>query len=143
MMKPTEIRVGDFVYNTVNRQPEQVVAIYLDQVIVTYNDGCGFDKIDPLPITTGFLEKNEFRKLVTKGARGHLVDNGYVWEEKLAGYMPQTCSATTPVSIYRTPEGHFAGHNPHDGYAFQGALQWVHELQHVLVDCHINKQIIV
>jgi len=57
MMKATELMIGDWVYNTHNRQPEQVFEIMEHMVMLAYNDLYGYDEIEPIPLTSEILEQ--------------------------------------------------------------------------------------
>jgi len=86
--------------------------------------------IEPIPLTPEILEKNGFKKTKV----------GYFWREILSGYMGQTVSVTTPSEI-RYEEGHLEVSNQHIGRIFYGSSKYVHELQHTLHICGIEKTI--
>lgn len=57
-MKATEIMMGDWVYNTHNRQPEQVCEIREHKVMLTYSDLHVYDEIEPIPLSAEFFDRN-------------------------------------------------------------------------------------
>ena len=143
-MKPTDLMVGDLV-SLFDKDFARVDAIGDTGVYLTDTKGLdwnvGYDHIKPIPLTAEILDKNGLKKCKYKDPDLGLIDDGYLWEEKLHGYMGQTCSSTTPISIHMTPEGHFDILNPHTGRMFRGALDYVHELQHAFRICGIEKEI--
>lgn len=59
-MKASELMIGDWVYNTHNRKPEQVCEIRERMVMLDYNDLYDYDEIEPIPLTAEILERNGF-----------------------------------------------------------------------------------
>ena len=59
-MTATELMIGDWVFNTHNRKPEQVAQIGIGSVMLDYNDLYEYDLIEPIPLTSEILEKNGF-----------------------------------------------------------------------------------
>jgi hypothetical protein len=87
-------------------------------------------EIDPIPLTPEILEKNRFKSW----------EHGYIWKERI-GMGGQTTSATSPIEIIIYEGCHSVIMNPHDGIDFQGSIDTVHELQHALRLCKIDKTI--
>ena len=54
--------MGDWVYNTHNKQYEQVRAIEETRVMLAYNDLYDYTDIQPIPLTEEILENNGFKK---------------------------------------------------------------------------------
>ena len=54
------LMIGDWVYNTHNKQNEQVVEVGSNCVMLAYNDLYAFDEIEPISLTPKILEKNGF-----------------------------------------------------------------------------------
>jgi hypothetical protein len=50
-MKNEELMIGDWVFNTHNRKPEQVQEIGSALVMLDYNDLYEYDEIEPIPLT--------------------------------------------------------------------------------------------
>ena len=88
------------------------------------------DKLEPIPLTAEILEKNGLVKW----------EHGYLWKERI-GIGGQTTSASSPIELIVYEGGHSVILNPHDGKEFQGSIDFVHELQHALRLCGIDKQI--
>lgn len=61
-MKATEIMMGDWVYNTHNRQPEQVCEIREHMVMLTYSDLHNYDEIEPIPLAAEFFDRNGWHR---------------------------------------------------------------------------------
>ena len=67
-MKANELMIGDWVFNTHNRKPEQVQEIRERMVMLDYNDLYEYDEIEPIPLTEETLEQCGF---TTKHEPGH------------------------------------------------------------------------
>lgn len=72
--------IGDWVYDTHNRQNGRVQEIGSGMVMLNCNDLYEFDEIEPIPLTKEILEKNGF----TDGKYRHF--NGNVWELEADGF---------------------------------------------------------
>lgn len=72
--------VGDWVYDTHNRQNDRVQEIGSGLVMLNCNDLYEFDEIEPIPLTKEILEKNGF----TDGKYRHF--NGNVWKLEADGF---------------------------------------------------------
>ena len=59
-MKITELQIGDWVFNTHNRKPEQVQEIRERMVMLDYNDLYDYDEIEPIELTEELLLANGF-----------------------------------------------------------------------------------
>lgn len=59
-MKTNELMIGDWVYNTHNKQNEKVVEVGSNCVLLAYNDLYAFDEIEPIPLEKIHLVKNGF-----------------------------------------------------------------------------------
>ena len=135
MMKATELMIGDWVYNTCNRQPEQVCEIMEHMVMLAYNDLYDYDEIEPIPLTSDILERNGFvlqkESSIAKEyicARGGGPDHNLfvtVFKNRdfvKVYYCPIDASTMIDVNI------------PHCA---------VHQLQHALRLCGIDKEITI
>lgn len=67
-MKANELMIGDWVFNTHNRKPEQVQEIREQLVMLDYNDLYEYDELEPIPLTADTLEQCGF---TTKDEPGH------------------------------------------------------------------------
>ena len=61
-MKAKELMIGDWVYNTHNRKPEQVCDIRERMVMLAYNDLYDYDEIEPIPLTEEMLKANGYEE---------------------------------------------------------------------------------
>lgn len=59
-MERNSLMIGDWVYNTHNSQPEQVCEIGSGLVMLNYNDLYEYDEIEPIPLTDEILRNNGF-----------------------------------------------------------------------------------
>jgi len=121
-MKAKELMIGDWVYNTHNRKPEQVCEIRERMVMLDYNDLYDYDEIEPISLTPEILEKNGFEK---------------EWDEDI---MLMVCDGVV-VEVgdnYKRYE---------DGKMYLrrvlAPLCYVHQLQHAMRICGIEKEIIL
>ena len=57
-MKASELMIGDWVYNTHNRKPEQVCEIMERMVMLDYNDLYEYDEVEPIPLTEEILNRH-------------------------------------------------------------------------------------
>lgn len=141
-MKANELMVGDWFRFCYTIDGKEIVRTFRISQIENelgkyYVWGNGFgrmcypDRLEPIPITPEILEKNRFKR----------AKYGYEWKEHIGGYMGQTTSSTTPIEIMYYDEGHCVVSNPHIGRMFQGSIDSVHELQHALRLCGIDKEI--
>jgi hypothetical protein len=118
-MDKKTLMIGDWVYNTHNKQNEQVQEIGSGLVMLNYNDLYEYDEIEPIPLTTEILEKNGFIKseedpILMGGIGCAIIYGGYkrLDEDKFLSY----------------------GDNMYP-------IRYVHQLQHALRLCGIKKQI--
>ena len=130
-----DIMVGDWVYNTHNRQNERVQEINSGLVMLDYNDLYEYDEIEPIPLTPEILEKNGFlaNKHVYPYPYYEYIDKEH--ELKVGFAFPQgdRTSYKDPW-VYIDSECVFVEHLP---------CIFVHQLQHVLRLCEIEKEIIL
>lgn len=73
-MNKEELMIGDWVFNTHNQQPEQVVEIRERMVMLAYNDLYDYDEIEPILLTSELLESNGFKKF-----NFHDIENQHQW----------------------------------------------------------------
>ena len=113
-MKAEGLMIGDWVMNTHNQKPEQVCEILERMVMLDYNDLYEYDEIEPISLTSEILEKN-----------------GFVVESRDCHGKPlQYCELVDGLWI------DISGEN-----FFEGKLEYVHQLQHALRLCGIEKEI--
>jgi len=135
-MEATELMTGDWVYNTHNRQPEQVCEIMGHMVMLAYNDLYDYDEIEPIPLTGEILEQNGFklRKGCTSAWDWH---NG---ETSVHVSGNHTCPIGQTLTIY-VPGGTVGATFSSNLAISDLKIRGVHELQHALNLCHIDKKI--
>lgn len=138
-MKATELMIGGWVYNTHNRQPEQVCEIGEHMVMLAYNDLYGYDEIEPIPLTSEILEQNGFGRVPQPGC-----SNPYHWKLE---QRDEDGELLYRIEAYNTPfRGMFIQiNNPSDceSISFCKQIEHVHELQHAQRLCGIDTEIII
>ena len=140
-MKKEELMLGDWVFNTHNRKPEQVQEIGSGLVMLDNNDLYEYDEIEPIPLTAEILEANGFR--------AHTEANYIMYVWAVEGRRNETIIA---ISIYKKPVNgvriltkiqtdcrYDCGINE----IHCCEIEYVHELQHALRLCGIDKEIII
>lgn len=146
-MKATELMIGDWVIRKgVPEEPMRVYDIktsvgivYLDQ------DGRGitekFENIEPIPLTPEILEKNGF----TKYDVGHNVVGWSIMDDdNLYSAIPFTLTDND----FDTESGKYKWGPVEDDreesfVREMGRINYVHELQHLLKQCKIKKEIVL
>ena len=131
-MRAEELMVGDWVCTENDSTPRQVDWIRTGEVGLLWNKVATPSYLVPIPITPEILKKNRFKSW----------EHGYIFKERI-GIGGQTTSATSPIEIIIYEGGHSVIMNPHEGKDFQGSIDNVHELQHALRLCGIEKEIVV
>jgi len=119
-MKANELMIGDWVFNTHNRKPEQVQEIRERMVMLAYNDLYEYDEIEPIPLTAEILAQNGFSKSRLMGEQRH--------------FTYYLGSSLSMLAIY---DADFSVHIG-DGARY---VKNVHQFQHILKDCGIEKEI--
>ena len=113
-MKVNELMIGDWVlYNETHQQILEISGID-DEVYLEIDELVHQSEIQPIPLTTEILEKNGF---VKESRENH-------------GNNLQYCILTDGLWI------DISGEN-----FFEGKLEYVHQLQHALKLCGIEKEI--
>ena len=120
-MKATELQIGDWVFT--QSGAEKVVEIRED-VVHTDEWAYNYDAIKPIPLTPEVLEKNGFIKEKND-------NNMYRWNWSITSDCVSYDKGTGIVRIF-----HVLG-----GLAFVEPLEYVHELQHALRLCRIEKEV--
>lgn len=114
-MKANELMIGDWIYNTQNQQNEQVQEIGSGLVMLDHDYLYGFDEILPIPLTMEILEKNGINKEM---------DSSLVFSEDVNRYLVLISNCGKLFWQYNLV-----------------AINYVHELQHALRLCGIEKEI--
>ena len=112
-MEAKELMIGDWVYNTHNRKPEQVCEIRERMVMLDYNDLYDYDEIEPIPLTEEILKANGYEEHVgEKGAYGVTIAPHFKRDDS-----PEVFCDGHPFAVWFD--------EPVD-------IKYVHQLQHVL-----------
>ena len=130
--------IGDWVYNTHNRQPEQVYEIGSGLVMLAYNDLYEYDEIKPIPITPEILETNGFDKKWHDRSRCVIFDPK---KDHVTSIVYNHHNAT--ISIDDLPFNEVDKENQRNQKIEALGCRYVHELQHALRLCGIEKEIVV
>ena len=122
-MKKEELMVGDWVYNTHNRQNERVAEIGTGLVMLDCNDLYEYDEIEPIRINDDILSLNGWERT---GGASHRIYGDYNavifhWNEN-----------RKEIIIDKNGDRH---------YMLKLDLLYVHELQHALRICGIDTKI--
>ena len=137
-MKAEEIMIGDWVRNDLN-QVEKVFELRETQAMLSYNDLYDYDDLEPIPITAEILKAN-----------GFMPDDLCDYAEKYVcpvetKKIPQTIleftfyegiSAQTLFKCWTKPESCDGQNSVHSC-----DLKYVHQLQHALRLCGIEKEL--
>ena len=113
-----DLMVGDWV--EIDNEFTDVVRIYRDEIGTFCMDEFPISKVSPIPITTEILEKNGINR------RG----NGCEYMSFEKGYNILFIASNKMFHI-------------HNERCFNGHLKYVHELQHALRLCGIDKEIVL
>lgn len=123
-MKASDLQVGDLVYIFENPKKIEGIRIFKNGDEIVYYDGDNgnfIENVTPIPLTTEILEKNGFEKDR---------DYGYFIGQSNSGYY-----------IYFN-NNHLSIQAGYDAIEFAWC-EYVHELQHVLKSCEIDKEIVI
>ena len=134
-MKKEELMIGDWVYNTHNRQNEQVAEIGSGLVMLEYNDLYEYDEIEPILLTSELLEKKGFERVPQPGCV-----TPYHW--MLEKYEVETEGLLYRIKAYNTLfRGMYVSidnHSDCETINFGKQIEHVHELQHAFRLCNID-----
>ena len=122
-MKANDLMIGDWVYNTHNKQPEQVCEIREHMVMLDYNDLYDYDEIEPIPMSAEILEQNGLEK---KDHRYGIYDDNFDFE--IYEYNDGTWLVSYHCCEMSLPDE-------------QMLICYVHQLQHFVRHCGIEKEI--
>ena len=118
-MTAKELMIDDWVYNTHNRQNEQVAEIGSGLVMLAYNDLYEYDEIEPIPLTDAILKANGFE------------------------YHHKNFAALSHVHPFQLEMVEWPDENGIGLWMIGGLfkIRYVHELQHAMKLCDIDKEI--
>lgn len=134
-MKATELVIGDWVNCDLCQEPQQIVELYETQVMLQYCDLYDYTEIEPIPLTPEILVKNGFERISKSPYKTEYrvcfdEDNNdflFVCIHHLRDY----------VAVYYNPLNRMV----HLDCNIENCM--VHELQHALKLCGIDKEIIL
>ena len=131
-MKAEELMIGDWVYNTHNRQPEQVCEIREHMVMLAYNDLYDYDEIEPIPLNDEILQKNGFRRVGERWGCGDELNSYYFGNgQDIDIHLP-----TNSDKYMLVIRDHVS---PDPDYQLILRLKYVHKLQHALKEYKYEK----
>lgn len=142
-MKANGLMIGDWVYLRNGRvlQPRQVTGfkipnlIYLDFGYAPHTNLFDVNEVEPIPITTEILEKNGFDVSDPEVAQYHFEDPTYLVDGK-------------PQRLHFSIRQMYNKEDKPQGYSFFAfnvltIIDYVHQLQHAISLCGIEKEIIL
>ena len=131
-MKAEELMIGDWVYNTHNRQPEQVCEIREHMVMLAYNDLYDYDEIEPIPLNDEILQENGFRRVGERWGCGDELNSYYFGNgQDIDIHLP-----TNSDKYMLVIRDHVS---PDPDYQLISRLKYVHKLQHALKEYKYEK----
>ena len=126
------LMIGDWVYNTHNRQPEQVCEIREHMVMLAYNDLYDYDEIEPIPLNDEILQKNGFRRVGERWGCGDELNSYYFGNgQDIDIHLP-----TNSDKYMLVIRDHVS---PDPDYQLILRLKYVHKLQHALKEYKYEK----
>lgn len=138
-MEARELVIGDWVYNVHNKKPEQVQEIREELIMLEYNDLYDYDEIEPIPLTAEILEKNGFIYYnYGHNYYGWKIDDDerFVIEKSYKNLYQIDGDNSFHIGIVSDDrESYFL-----DTFC---TISYVHELQHALRLCGIDKEIVL
>lgn len=124
--------IGDWVYDTHNRQNGRVQEIGSGMVMLNCNDLYEFDEIEPIPLTKDILEKNGF-------SHNEIWHNSYVDIEKY--HIDVQFGYGGKVDNIRIRENGKDSVIPSEKTnLYLAHIEYLHELQHAMKLCRIDKK---
>ena len=131
-IKAEELMIGAWVYNTHNRQPEQVCEIRERMVMLDYNDLYDYDEIEPIPLNDEILQKNGFRRVGERWGCGDELNSYYFGNgQDIDIHLP-----TNSDKYMLVIRDHVS---PDPDYQLILRLKYVHKLQHALKEYKYEK----
>lgn len=117
-----DLMIGDWVHNTHNHQNEQVQELGSEKVMMAYNDLYEYDEIEPIPLIAEILKKNGFHE---------------EWDEDIKLMVCGSIIVEIGNNYKLYTDGKMYLHR------ILAPLYYVHEFQHALRICNIEKEIIL
>ena len=142
-MKANELMIEDWVMNTHNRKPEQIREILERMVMLDYNDLYNYDEIEPISLTPEILARMGFTI-----EEVHKYDDTYTEDEYIATMKcvdSRKCEVEIEYKTYWKKLRAF-NYDPRNRLGFtsiETQVEYVHELQHIMRICGIEKEIVI
>ena len=145
-MKATELRLGDYVYSTFSNKPCKVIK--LESSPEGYGSVCvdgvsgrkDVTSLTPIPLTAEILEKNGYERVPQPECA-----NPYHW--MMEKYEEESEGLLFRIKAFNNPfHGMFVSiDNPSacETISFGKQIKFVHELQHALRLCEIEKEVVL
>lgn len=133
-MKPTELMIGDWVYDNYHKSQGKVTTLTRAILWVGLKDDdhwqLKYDEVQPIPLTAEILKKNGFEE-----------EHGY--REIVYLYSNDFYNICIHLKERNYTNGAYTFSNIDHGYTHIEELQtnYVHELQHAMRMCNIEKEI--
>jgi hypothetical protein len=121
-MRAKELMIDDWVYNTHNRQNEQVAEIGSGLVMLAYNDLYEYEEIEPIPLNDVILKANGFNR---EGGASYWHEGG----------------RDASIIYWSKEKTELIIGCPSDDYFVKMPVRYVHELQHAFRLAGIDKEI--
>ena len=130
-MKATDLMIGDWINTPAGIAQVELINNSGNNCIVGIIGGNGgiITDLQPIPLTAEILEKNGFM-LFRSSFTVWYVEN-YIWNAPIKYYLR------------KEDKGWHFGYENHNGYHFICNIMFVHQLQHALKLCGIEKEIII
>ena len=121
-MTTNELMIDDWVYNTHNRQNEQIAEIGSGLVMLAYNELYEYDEIEPIPLTDEILKANGFNR---EGGASYWHEGGH-----------HAC-----ILYWNEEKVQLIIGSPYEDCMVKMNVRYVHELQHAFRLACIDKEI--
>jgi hypothetical protein len=128
-MKANELMIDDWVQHPVNEKPYKVVSLTSD---VELEDGGFYEEVDPAPLTAEILERNGF---------GYVRNDVNPYDDEVLSHFylgEKGYCANVDIHIGTYNKGVFWFNSPRVSL---NCIRYVHEFQHAIRLCNIEKEI--
>ena len=131
-----ELMIGDWIYNNDSETIEKVNCILCDVIHTNCSDDVSLDDVSPIRITSEILKMNGFKYhcIPTDGIHSKQEFYQYEDKEKTVSVKMQLYDDWKIYAQIFWGEYEFSN-------SLSGHIKSVHELQHALRLCHIDKEI--